>query len=104
MSVSAPLSSRAATDPPPSAPARFVTGSILRHILVMTTTSAVGLMAIFAGDFANILFLGSLGDEDVLAAAGYASAILFFMISAGIGMAIAVTALVAPALGARDLA
>jgi putative MATE family efflux protein len=84
--------------------ARFVTGSILRHILVMTGTSAVGLMAIFAGEFANILFLGTLGDEEVLAAAGYASAILFFLISAGVGMAIAVTALVAPALGARDLA
>jgi len=35
---------------------------------------------------------------------GYASSILFFLISAGIGMAVAVTALVAPALGARDLA
>jgi len=70
----------------------------------MTGTSAIGLMAIFAGDFANILFLGSLRDQEVLAAAGYASTILFFMISAGIGMAIAVTALVAPALGARDLA
>ena len=104
MSVSAPLPSRSAADPPPSSPGHFVTGSILRHILVMTATSAVGLMAIFAGDFANILFLGSLGDEEVLAAAGYASAILFFLISAGVGMAIAVTALVSPALGARDLA
>jgi putative MATE family efflux protein len=85
-------------------PARFVTGSILRHILVMTGTSALGLIAIFAGDFATILFLGSLQDEEVLAAAGYASAILFFMFSAGVGMAIAVTALVAPALGARDVA
>jgi putative MATE family efflux protein len=104
MSVSAPLPPKAAAVPPPSAAARFVTGSILRHILVMTGTSALGLIAIFAGDFANILFLGTLQDEEVLAAAGYASAILFFMISAGVGMAIAVTALVAPALGARDLA
>ena len=104
MSVSTPLQPQPAAALPPSAPPRFVTGSILRHILVMTGTSAVGLMAIFAGDFANILFLGSLQDQEVLAAAGYASTILFFMISAGIGMAIAVTALVAPALGSRDLA
>jgi putative MATE family efflux protein len=69
----------------------------------MTGTSAIGLMAIFVGDFANILFLGSLHDEQVLAAAGYASTVLFFLISAGVGMAIAATSLVAPALGARDL-
>ena len=103
MPVSAPLPSRPAAGLPASAPARFVTGSILRHILVMTGTSAAGRMAVFAGDFANILFLGSLRDGEVLAAAGYASTILFFMISTGIGMAIAVTALVSPALGARDL-
>ena len=79
-----------------------MTGSILRHVLVMTGTSAVGLMAIFAGDFANILFLGLLGDVEVLAAVGYASSILFFTVSVGIGLAIATTSLVAPALGAGD--
>jgi len=83
---------------------RFVAGSIPRHILVMTGTGAVGLMAIFFSDFANIFFLGLLGDLQLLAAVGYASGILFFMFSASIGMAIAVTALVAPALGARDIA
>jgi len=108
MPVSPPLTPRPAPAPaaplPASPAARFVTGSILRHVLVMTGTSAVGLIAVFAGDFANILFLGSLRDEEVLAAAGYASTVLFFVVSAGIGMAIAVTALVSPALGARDLA
>src|SRR5688572_32328286 len=91
--------------PPASivAPApRFVTGPIARHILVMTGTGALGLIAIFVSDFATIFFLGLLGDLQVLAAAGYASAITFFLISAGIGMSIAVTSLVAPALGARD--
>lgn len=78
----------------------FVTGPLLRHILVMTGTSAVGLMAIFAGDLANMLFLSSLGDESILAAVGYASSILFFMVAIGIGLSIAATALVAPALGA----
>jgi len=70
----------------------------------MTGTSAVGLMAIFVSDFANIFFLGLLGDLQLLAAVGYASSIMFFLISAGIGMSIAVVALVAPALGARDIA
>ncbi|MEQ1652255.1 MAG: MATE family efflux transporter, partial [Hyphomicrobium sp.] len=51
---------------------KFVTGSILRHILTMTGAGAVGLMAIFAGDLANIYFLARTGDEAVVAAVGYA--------------------------------
>ena len=94
------LSPLSEAEPPP----RFVTGPIFRHIAVMTGTSAIGLMAIFVSDFANIFFLGLLGDLQLLAAVGYASSIMFFLISAGIGMSIAVVALVAPALGARDIA
>lgn len=97
------------TDQPPTAiksarpPAKFATGSLLRHILVMTGTGAVGLVAIFAGDFANILFLSWLKDEAVVAAVGYGSAIVFFTISIGIGLSIAASALVSPALGAGQL-
>jgi putative MATE family efflux protein len=94
------LSAVSEFDPAP----RFVTGSIFRHIAVMTGTSAIGLMAIFVSDFANIFFLGLLGDLQLLAAVGYASSLMFFLISAGIGMSIAVVALVSPALGARDIA
>jgi putative MATE family efflux protein len=102
MSVSAPPPVEIAA--PASRPPRFVTGSILRHIVVMTGTSAVGLMAIFVSDFATIFFLGLLGDLQLLAAVGYGGSILFFMFSAGLGMSIAVTSLVAPALGAQDFA
>lgn len=87
----------------PDAPAdvpRFVTGSLARHILVMTGTGAVGLVAIFIGDLANILFLSWLGDEAVVAAVGYASSLLFFTTSIGIGLSIAATSLVSPAIGA----
>lgn len=80
---------------------KFVTGSILRHILVMTGTGAVGLMAIFIGDLANIYFLSATGDAALVAAVGYASSILFFSTSIGIGLSVATTALVAPALGAN---
>ncbi len=83
--------------------ARFVTGSITRHIFVMTGTSAIGLMAIFFGDFANILFLGLLGDVEVLAAIGYSASLLFFTVSVGIGLSIATSSLVSPALGAGDV-
>jgi putative MATE family efflux protein len=83
----------------PAAP-RFVTGSIRRHILLMTGTGAVGLMAIFVGDLANLIFLGLLGDTEILAAVGYASSLLFFSISMGIGLAIGATSVVSPAVGA----
>jgi putative MATE family efflux protein len=82
------------------APAKFVSGSTLRHILEMTAAGAVGLMAIFLCDLANILFLSWLGDEAIIAAVGYAGSIVFLTISMGIGLSIAATALVAPALGA----
>jgi putative MATE family efflux protein len=83
----------------PASP-RFVTGSLLAHILVMTGTGAVGLVAIFIGDLANMLFLSWLGDEAIVAAVGYASSILFFTTSIGIGLSIAATSLVSPAIGA----
>lgn len=89
------ISPRAGQDP------KFVTGSLLRHILVMTSAGAFGLMAIFLGDLANIFFLSLLGDDGIVAAVGYASSITMLTISIGIGLAIAATALVSPALGAR---
>lgn len=81
---------------------KFVEGSLLRHILVMTGTGAFGLVAIFIGELANLIFLAQLGDEAIIAALGYGSSIVFFTISIGIGLSIATTALVSPAIGARD--
>src|SRR5262245_43778391 len=94
------LSPRSELEPSP----RFVKGSIFRHIGVMTGTSAIGLMASFACNFTNIFFRDLLEDLQLLAAVYYASTIMLFLISAGIGMSIAVVALVCPALGARDIA
>lgn len=83
-----------------AAPPKFVTGSLLRHILVMSGAGGVGLGAIFLSDLANIVFLSRLNDQAILAAIGYASSILFFTTSIGIGLAIAATSLVSRALGA----
>jgi MATE family, multidrug efflux pump len=83
-----------------SAPPKFVTGSPLRHVLVMTGTGAIGLMAIFVSDLATILFLSWQADQAVVAAVGYAGSIVFLTISMGLGLSIAAAALVAPALGA----
>jgi putative MATE family efflux protein len=90
--------SRAAGEPP-----RFVTGSLLRHVMVMSGTGAVGLMALFLADLATLVYLGLLRDLDVLAAVGYAGPVLFLVTSFGIGLSVAATAIVAPAIGARDM-
>ncbi len=82
--------------------AKFVEGNLFRHVSVMALTSSVGLMAVFVVDLINMLYISMLGQAELAAAIGYAGAILFFTTSFGIGMSIAVGALVARALGARD--
>jgi putative MATE family efflux protein len=84
------------------AQAKFVEGNLFRHVSVMALTSSVGLMAVFVVDLINMLYIAMLGREELAAAIGYAGAILFFTTSFGIGMSIAVGALVARALGGRD--
>ncbi len=82
---------------------KFVEGNLFRHITVMSLTNSVGLMAIFAVDLINMVFISMLNQEDITAAVGYAGAILFFTTSFGIGLSIAVSALVARAVGQRNL-
>ena len=82
--------------------AKFVEGNLFRHVSVMALTSSIGLMAVFVVDLINMLYIAMLGRAELAAAIGYAGAILFFTTSFGIGMSIAVGALVARALGARD--
>ena len=82
--------------------AKFVEGNLFRHVSVMALTSSVGLMAVFVVDLINMVYIALLGQSELAAAIGYAGAILFFTTSFGIGMSIAVGALVARALGARN--
>ncbi len=94
------------TPPPPdgAAAARFVTGSTLRHVTVMAATGSVGLMAVFLVDLLSLLYVARLGDPRLTAAVGFAAIIQFFVLAIGIGLMIAVGALVSRALGAGDLA
>lgn len=87
-----------------AAPARFLQGNLMRHVVVMSATSSLGLMAVFAVDFVDMIFISMLGKAELAAAVGYAGAILFFTTSVGIGLAIAAGALVARALGGGDRA
>ncbi len=82
--------------------AKFLEGSLFRHIAVMSLTASVGLTAVFVVDFVDMIFISMLGKAELAAAVGYAGALLFFTTSFGIGMAIAAGALVARALGAGD--
>ncbi|ARD22811.1 MATE family efflux transporter [Shewanella japonica] len=83
--------------------AKFVQGSILKHILVMSSTAAVGISALFVVDLLDIFFLSLLGEVELAAAVGYAGAISFFTTSIGIGLSIALGALVSRAVGAKNM-
>ncbi|MGR3484803.1 MAG: MATE family efflux transporter [Paracoccaceae bacterium] len=85
------------------ADAKFLTGRPLRHVTVMSLTSSLGLVAVFAVDFVDMIFIAMLGQAELAAAIGYAGAIGFFTASFGIGVAIAAGALVARALGRDDV-
>lgn len=82
--------------------AKFLQGNLFRHVTVMSVTSSIGLMAVFAVDFIDMIFISMLGKEELAAAVGYAGAILFLSTSFNIGVAIAAGALVARALGEGD--
>ncbi len=86
----------------PSQQGRFITGSTMRHVAVMTLTGSLGLSFMFLVDFATLFYVSLLGNETLTAGVGFAWAVQFFTVSAGIGLAIAATALVSRAIGARD--
>jgi putative MATE family efflux protein len=83
--------------------ARFVTGSTMRHVVVMTLTSSVGLMALFLVDLASLFFLNLLGRTEITAAIGYAGTISFINLSLSLGLGIAASALVSRSLGAGEI-
>jgi putative MATE family efflux protein len=89
--------------PPPTGDnAKFTTGSTMRHVVVMTMTGSIGLVAIFAVDALNLFYISLLGQAELAAAIGYAGTLMFFTISVAIGLTIATGALVSRALGADD--
>ncbi len=83
-----------------SGSATFTEGSTLRHITVMTMTSAVGLFAIMFVDFIDLLYIKSLGTAETAAAIGFAGNVLFYLTSINIGISIAAGVLIGRSLGA----
>ena len=71
----------------------------MRHVLVMTSASSVGMLAMFGVDVVDLYFLTLLDDQAIVAGVGFAGALLYFTLSLGIGLQIALGALVARAEG-----
>jgi putative MATE family efflux protein len=82
---------------------RFLTGSTMRHVLVMTLTGSLGLIFMFLVDVATLFWVSRLEDERLMAALGFAWTIQFFTISVGIGFIIATTAQVSRSIGQGNL-
>ena len=104
MTTPNPSSAPAAANPKPSPGPRFVTGSLMRHIGVMAGTGAIGLIAIFAVDLINLLYVSMLGEQAIAAAVGFAGVVGFFHLSLYIGMLIGITAVVSRTIGAHRMA
>lgn len=85
------------------AAARFIEGSTLRHVAVMTAAGSVGLVAVFVVDLLNLFYISLLGEEELAAAIGYAGTVMFFTTSVGIGVMIAGSALVARTIGSARM-
>lgn len=79
--------------------ARFTQGNVMRHIAIMSFTSAIGLAAMFVVSFVDLLFIARLGNRALAAAAGYAGTVLFFTQAISIGASIAAGTLVGRSLG-----
>lgn len=82
--------------------AKFVSGSLMKHIAVMTGASTLSLLAIFVVDLIDMFFLSLLGETELAAAVGYSGSILFFTTSIGIGLSIVSGALVSKSLGEEN--
>jgi len=85
-----------------TADARFTKGSLMWHVSAMSFTTSIALMAIYAVDLLDLLFISRLGYEQ-MAAAGYAGALMFFGSAFNIGLSVAAGALVSRELGAGNV-
>ncbi|MBS9778648.1 MAG: MATE family efflux transporter [Gammaproteobacteria bacterium] len=80
---------------------RFVTGSIWRHVIVMTLANSIGLMTLFLVDLIDLYFLNLLGEQEMAASVGFSAQLLFFVTAISIGLLVAVGILVSQRIGAE---
>jgi len=82
--------------------AKFIEGSIMRHVCVMTFAATVGLLSLFLVDLVDMYWLSLLGIVELAAAIGYAGSILFFNLAFCIGLSIGCSAVVSQSVGRGD--
>ena len=76
----------------------------MRHVMVMASTGAVGLIAVFAVDLINLFYISLLGEKPIAAAVGFSGVVGFLQASIAIGMMIGVGAVVSRTIGAGRMA
>lgn len=81
---------------------KFVTGSLMRHVVTMSLAGALGLSFTFLVDFLALFWISRRGIEAEMAAVGIAGTIQFGQISLGVGMMIGAVALVSRSIGQGD--
>ncbi|RMW08640.1 MATE efflux protein, partial [Pseudomonas amygdali pv. tabaci] len=69
----------------------FTKGSMLRHVVFMTSTSATSLLSIFLIEVLTVVYIAMLRDDSLLAAFAVAKTLMFFLISMILGIAVAVS-------------
>ncbi len=82
--------------------AKFLTGPTLNHVVAVTAAGSVGLVSLFAVDAISLFYVAKLGKQELTAAMGFGTTLLFFGSSISIGLSIASGALTSRALGRGD--
>ena len=82
--------------------AKFLSGSIPKHVTTMTLSGAVGLVGVFFVDLLDLYFLSLLGEAELAAAVGYAGTLTYITLAVGIGLSIATGIVIARLLGAGE--
>jgi len=83
--------------------AKFVEGSTVKHILMMSGASTIGMMCMFFVDLMDMLFISLLGQVTLTAAIGIAGTLVYLLTSLSIGSSVSLSALVSRELGANKL-
>lgn len=86
----------------PAARAVFTEGSTMRHVVIMTLTAAIGLIAVFFVDAISLFYISLLNNPAQTAAVGRASYVLGFIIGISVGMMIGASVTVARSIGAKQ--
>ncbi len=83
--------------------AKFTKWAIIKHVIVMSLTASIWLIALFLVDLIDFYFISLLWEKELAAAIWYAGSILFFTSSISIGLSITMWALVSKNIWARKI-